>query len=248
MLDCLLKDRDFPWGDTGVHGADRAVPWPAGPALRVQERQEADLLAEVRGPARRGSSYVDSGSRMMPPAEALADFARCRSSPRASGGSSLAQARRTALWVTVVVPSSLCLGPVASGGPETDLSAAQALIDRLIEGLGWWRSSGALLCFAPAATGSRFLGARPRSPSHRCFPRDGRGRLCRDGAGHAGRRRPPAVGACGLPWALMFLVCPMLAGPGRPAAALIAPIPPDARVQHALDDSARTCASRCAAP
>jgi hypothetical protein len=186
-------------------------------ALRGPGRAKADLLAEARdGLHDAVESYMDSGE----PAgaacrRALAEFGEV--STLAAGFQaelSLAQARRTAVWVTLaVVVQPLVWGPLRPGGADTGLTAAQALIDRLIEGLGVVALCGALLALFASGIGVRFLGARAavaRLTGVFALTVTA-GFVAMAGAmlavGAPGQLWQPA----GMPWALAFLVSPMTA-------------------------------------
>jgi len=185
-------------------------------ALRGPRRAKADLLSEARdGLHDAVRSYMDDGA----PAEvacrkALADFGGVPAVAAAFQAElSLSQARRTALWVTVVVAGQpLAWGPLRPGA-DTDLTAAQALIDRFIEGLGVVALSGALLALFACGTGVRFLGTRPEvARVTGVFALTvTAGFVAMAGAMLASGAPDQLWVLAGLPWALMFLVSPMVA-------------------------------------
>jgi len=185
--------------------------------LRGPRRAKADLLAEARGGLHDAvRSYMDGGE----PAEAacrraLADFGEVRVVVEGFQVElSLAQARRTALWVTLaVVVQPLVWGPLRPGGAATDLTAAQALIDRFIEGLGVVALSGALLAFFACGMGVRFLGARPEvARLTGVFALTITAGFVAMACAMLASGAPGQLWVlAGLPWALMFLISPMVA-------------------------------------
>jgi len=186
-------------------------------ALRGPRRAKADLLAEVRGGLDDAvTSYMDSGEpAAVAGRRALADFGEVPVvAPGFQAELSLAQARRTALWVTLAVAvQPLVWGPLRPGGADPDLTAAQALIDPLLEGLGLVALAGALLALFACGTGVRFLGARP--PVARftgVFALTVTAGFVAMGGGMLAGGAPDQLWVlAGLPWALMFLVSPMAA-------------------------------------
>lgn len=186
-------------------------------ALRGPRRAKADLLAEARGGLHDAvQSFVDSGEPAAVACQrALAEFGEV---PVVAQGFqvelSLSQARRTALWVTLAVAvQPLVWGPLRPVGQAADLTAAQAQIDQLIEGLGVVALSGALLALFACGTGVRFLGARPEvARLTGLFALAVTAGFVAMAAAMLATGAPDQLWVLeGLPWALMFLVSPMLA-------------------------------------
>lgn len=194
---------------------ERVVAELAG-VLRGPGRAKADLLAEARdGLHDAAQSYMDAGE----PAEAacrraVAEFG---SVPDIAAGFqaelSVAQARRTAIWVALVVAvQPLVWGPLRPGGADHDLTAAQSLIDRFIESLGVVALCGAGLVLLASGVGARFLGLPQVARLTGLFA------LAVTAGFVAMAGAMLAVGApgqlwalAGVPWALAFLVSPMTA-------------------------------------
>lgn len=185
--------------------------------LRGPRRAKADLLAEARdGLHDTAQSYMDAGE----PAEvacrrAVAEFGPLKEIAAGFQAElSVAQARRTAIWVALVVAvQPLVWGPLRPGGADHDLTAAQSLIDRLIESLGVVALCGAGLVLLASGVGVRFLGTRPQVARL-----TGLFALTVTAGFIAMAGAMLAVGApgqlwalAGVPWALAFLVSPMTA-------------------------------------
>jgi len=188
-----------------------------GRALRGPARAKADLLAEARGGLHDSvRSYVDSGEPEAAACrKALAEFGEVKVvAPGFQAELSLAQARRTALWVALAVAvQPLVWGPLRPGGSDADLTAAQALIDRLIEGLGVVALSGALLALFACGAGVRFLGARPEvARVTGVFTLMVTAGFVAMACAMLASGAPDQLWVpAGLPWAVMFLVSPMAA-------------------------------------
>jgi hypothetical protein len=185
--------------------------------LRGPRRAKADLLAEARdGLHDAAQSYMDAGE----PAGAACRRAVAEFGPVAEIAAgfqaelSIAQARRTALWVALAVAvQPVVWGPLRPGADDHDLTAAQALIDRLIETLGVVALCGAVLVLLASGTGVRLLGTRPvvaRLTGLFALTVTA-GFVVMAGAMLAVGDPGQLWALAGVPWALAFLVSPMTA-------------------------------------
>ncbi|WP_162907931.1 hypothetical protein [Allorhizocola rhizosphaerae] len=185
--------------------------------LRGPRHVKADLLAEARDSLHDAmESYMDGGVAARPAGErAVADFGEI---PVVAAGFqaelSRVQARRTALWLMLVVAAQpLVWGPLRPGGAASDPTAAQALIDRFIDTLGFVAMTGGLLALLACGIGVRLFGVRREvARITGVFTLTvAAGLVAMSSAMMAGVDGDQLWSPAGLPWALIFLVSPMAA-------------------------------------
>lgn len=144
-------------------------------ALRGPRRAKADLLAEARDSLHDAtSSYMDGGlSRLAAAERAVADFGPVPVvAPGFQAELSVAQARRTAIWVALVIAvQPVAWGPLRPAGSAVEVTATQATLDPFIDGLGLVALCGALLALLASGIGARIpaagIVARILDPRHR---------------------------------------------------------------------------------